>query len=972
MQRLISSLVLLLFVSIGAVANDYKYETAPNDPLKARIYTLKNGLKVYMTVYKNEPRIQTYIAVRAGSKHDPADATGLAHYLEHMLFKGTDKFGTTDAAQEKFYLDQVIRLYDIYKRTTDEAKRATLYRQIDSLSFLASKFAIANEYDKMLASMGAKGTNAYTWVEQTVYVNDIPSNQLEKWLEVEAERFRNPVMRLFHTELEVVYEEKNRTLDSDQRKVFYELFANLFQKHQYGTQTTIGTIEHLKNPSIQAVIDYYNTYYVPNNMAICLSGDFNPDEAIRLIDAKFGAFKPKDIPKFVPAKEDEIRTPIVRTVYGPDAEFVTFGYRFAGAGTRDADMITMCDMLLSNGTAGLIDLNLNQNQKVLNAGSSVTVMRDYSVHQFRGQPRQGQSLEEVQSLILAEIENLKKGNFPDWLLQATITDLKLQLTKQYESNAARASAFVTAFVTFQEWKDYISQIDRLSKITKKDVMDFAKKHYRNNYVVVYKRTGVDSTVQKVTKPPITPVQVNREAMSPFVKTILEKPAAPIEPVFLDFKKDIEETALRNGIPVLYKRNEENDLFEMSYILDMGTASEKKLAVALPYLEYLGTSKLTPNQIKEEFYKLGCSFSVSASEDEVYVRLSGLQENFSKALDLFESLLADAQPNPAALTNLVQDILKSRANQKLNKGIILNRAMASYAKYGKESPFTHILSESELKALSPEELVALIQSLTRYEHRILFYGPMSKESLVQTLNRLHRAPDTRQPVLAAKQFPELSINENQVYYVDYDMKQAEILFLAKDAPYNPELAVISRFFNEYYGMGMSSVVFQELRESRALAYSTFAYFQTPNRKDRSHYVVCYIGAQADKLKEAVDGMMELNNNMPEAEPLFNSARASVISQLQTERITKADVLYQYEAAKKMGLDYDLRRDVYEKSKTLTLAELKDFHAKHYQNRKYVFLVIGNEAALDMKVLEKLGKVKKLSLPELFGEEVKTAN
>jgi len=971
MQHLIL-LVFSLFLSIGALADEYKYETVPNDPLKARIYTLKNGLKVYMTVYKDEPRIQTYIAVRAGSKHDPADATGLAHYLEHMLFKGTDKFGTTDAAQEKFYLDEVIRLYDVYKRTTDEAKRAALYRQIDSLSFLASKFAIANEYDKMLAAMGAKGTNAYTFVEQTVYVNDIPSNQLEKWLEVEAERYRNPVMRLFHTELEVVYEEKNRTLDSDPRKVFYELYANLFRNHQYGTQTTIGTIEHLKNPSIQAVIDYYNTYYVPNNMAICLSGDLDPDKTIALIDKYFGGFKPKEVPKFKPAKEAEIRSPIVRNVYGPDAESVTLGYRFAGAGSKEADMITMCDMLLSNGTAGLIDLNLNQSQKVLNAGSSVTILQDYSVHQFSGQPRQGQSLEEVQSLILAEIENLKKGNFPDWLLQATITDLKLQQTKRYESNAARASAFVTAFVTFQEWKDYVAQLERLSKITKKDVMNFAKKHYKNNYVVVYKRTGVDTTVQKVTKPPITPVQVNREAMSPFVKAILEKPAAPVEPVFLDFKRDIEETALRNGIPVFYKANTENDLFEMTYILSMGTAAEKKLAVALPYLEYLGTSKLTPNQIKEEFYKLGCSFSVSASEDEVYVRLSGLQENFAKALDLFESLLADAQPNPDALANLVQDILKARANQKLNKGIILNRAMASYAKYGKESPFTYILSEAELKALTPAELIALIHSLTSYEHRVLFYGPLPKAQLVETLNRLHRAPDTRKPVLPNKQFVELPIDENQVYYVNYDMKQAEILFLAKDEKYNPELAALSRFFNEYYGAGMSSVVFQELRESRALAYSTYAFFQSPNRKDRSHYVLCYIGAQADKLKEAVDGMMELNSKMPEAEPLFNSARAAVVSQLQTERITKADVLYQYEAAKKLGLDYDLRRDIYEKSKTLTLADLKAFHEKHFRNRKFAFLVIGNESALDMKVLEKLGKVKKLSLPELFGEEVKTAN
>lgn len=965
-------LFLLLFAPPSALADDYKYETVPNDPLKARIYTLKNGLKVYMTVYKDEPRIQTYIAVRAGSKHDPADATGLAHYLEHMLFKGTDRFGTIDAAQEKVYLDQVIRLYDVYKRTTDPDKRAELYRQIDSLSLLASRFAIANEYDKMVSAMGARGTNAFTSFEQTVYVNDIPSNQLEKWLEVEAERFRNPVMRLFHTELEVVYEEKNRTLDNDQRKIFYELYANLFKKHQYGTQTTIGSIEHLKNPSISAVIDYYNAYYVPNNMAICLSGDFNPDEAIRLIDAKFGGFQPKPVPKFNPPKEDEIKSPIVKTVYGPDAESVTIGFRFGGANAKDADMLTMCDMLLSNGTAGLIDLNLNQSQKVLNANSSPLILTDYSVHQFRAQPRQGQSLEEVRDLLLGEIENLKRGNFPDWLISAVIADLKLQRAKQYESNAARAMAFVNAFTSFQEWKDYVAQLDRLAKITKKDVMNFAKKRYRNNYVVIYKRIGADTTVQKVTKPPITPVQVNRDAMSPFVKAILERPAPPIEPVFLDFKRDIEQGATRNGIPIFYKRNDENELFEMTFVWDMGTAADRRFAVALPYLEYLGTSRFSPAQIKEEFYKLGCSFSVSASEDELYVRLSGLQENFAKALDLLESKLLDAQPNPAALQNLVQDILKARANQKLNKGVILNRALASYAKYGKISPFTYILSEAELNALSPDELIALLRSLPSYEHRVLFYGPTSKASLVETLNRSHRAPDIRQPVLPNREFPELPIDENQVYYVDYDMKQAEILFLAKDEKYNPELAATARFFNEYYGSGMSSVVFQELRESRALAYATFAFFQTPTRKDRSHYVVCYIGAQADKLKEAIDGMMELNAKMPEAEPLFNSARAAVVSQLQTERITKADALYEYERLKKLGLDYDARRDIYEKSKTISLADLKAFHDKHYRNRKHAFLVIGSEASLDMKVLESLGKVKKLTLSEIFGEEPKSAN
>ena len=259
----------------------YFYKTVPNDPLNARIYKLDNGLTVYMTVYKNAPRIQTYIAVGAGSKNDPKTATGLAHYLEHMVFKGTDRYGAKDYSQEEPLLNQIEMLYESYRQTTDTLIRKKIYHKIDSISGAAAKYAIANEYDKMLTSIGAQGTNAYTWMEQTVYVNDIPSNQIDKWLAIESERFRKPVMRLFHTELEAVYEEKNRGLDNDGIKAWEALFAGLWQKHPYGTQTTIGTIDHLKNPSLTEIKKFYNSWYVPNNMAICLSGDFDPDSLIK-------------------------------------------------------------------------------------------------------------------------------------------------------------------------------------------------------------------------------------------------------------------------------------------------------------------------------------------------------------------------------------------------------------------------------------------------------------------------------------------------------------------------------------------------------------------------------------------------------------------------------------------------------------------------------------------------------------------
>src|SRR5690625_5117555 len=336
----------------------YKYRYVENDPSKTRFYTLKNGLTVILSEQHDEPRIQSYIAVKAGSKTDPANHTGLAHYLEHMLFKGTDKFGTLDYAKEKPLLDKIDALYEKYNHTSDEEERKRIYREIDSVSGEAAKFAIANEYDKIIAGMGATGSNAFTSFEQTVYLEDIPSNAIDKYLALQAERFRNPVFRIFHTELEAVYEEKNRSLDSDGRKVFEVMFEELFKNHNYGLQTTIGTIEHLKNPSLVEIRKYYNTYYVPNNMGIIMVGDFDSNSLIKKIDQSFSYMKKTDLKPYTFKPEKPIETPIVRKVIGPESERVMIGYRFPGSSSKDAQMLELVGNILSNGSAGLIDLNL--------------------------------------------------------------------------------------------------------------------------------------------------------------------------------------------------------------------------------------------------------------------------------------------------------------------------------------------------------------------------------------------------------------------------------------------------------------------------------------------------------------------------------------------------------------------------------------------------------------------------------------
>ena len=327
----------VLFGGSSAMAQTYTYKTYDNDPLGVREYTLNNGLKVFMSVYKDAPRIQTYIAVRAGSKNDPSETTGLAHYLEHMLFKGSHKLGTTDWEREKVELQKIEDLYEVYRKTTNDAARAAIYHQIDSLSGIASTIAIANEYDKSMTAIGSEGTNAFTSNDYTMYVENIPANQLETWAKVQGDRFPNLVLRLFHTELEAVYEEKNISLAQDNRRVNEEMMRGLFPHHPYGTQTTLGTIEHLKNPSMTNIYKFHSTYYVPNNMCIAMAGDFNPDEAIKIIDKYFGGWKPGNVPAFHKVKEEPITSPIIRLVNGQDPESLTIAFRIEeGNGSREA------------------------------------------------------------------------------------------------------------------------------------------------------------------------------------------------------------------------------------------------------------------------------------------------------------------------------------------------------------------------------------------------------------------------------------------------------------------------------------------------------------------------------------------------------------------------------------------------------------------------------------------------------------
>ena len=260
-------------------------------PLTVKQYKLDNGLTVILNEDHSKPQIFGAVVVKAGSKNDPHDATGIAHYFEHIMFKGTDQIGTLNYPAEKVFLDSIVMMYDQLYLTKEEKARHEIQMKINQLSLKASEFAIPNEVDVLLRDIGSSGLNAYTSLEQTVYHNSFPSNQIGKWMDIYSERFRNPVFRLFQSELETVYEEKNMYADNPMSMMFENLLKTFYKKHPYGQQTTIGTIEHLKNPRLSKMMEYFNTYYVANNMALVLCGDFDTEKVIPLIQENSEAGK---------------------------------------------------------------------------------------------------------------------------------------------------------------------------------------------------------------------------------------------------------------------------------------------------------------------------------------------------------------------------------------------------------------------------------------------------------------------------------------------------------------------------------------------------------------------------------------------------------------------------------------------------------------------------------------------------------
>ena len=967
LRTLLCVLVAALAVCVQA-QKSYHYSTVAGDPMHARVYTLDNGLKVYMSVNRETPRLQTYIAVKTGSRNDPPETTGLAHYLEHLMFKGTTHFGSSNVAAEAPLLDTIECRFERYRHITDPVMRKKAYHEIDSISQLAARYNIPNEYDKLMASIGSQGSNAYTSEDVTCYVEDIPANEIDSWAKVQADRFKNMVIRGFHTELEAVYEEYNIGLGSDDEKQIQAMSKKLFPGHPYGTQSTIGTQEHLKNPSITNIKNYFHRYYVPNNVAICLAGDFDPDKTIAIIDKYFGDWKKSDnlsYPQYAPLKK--LMAPVDTTVVGLEAPNVFMAWRTDAAASAQQDTLSVISYLLSNGKAGLFDLDLNNPMKVMGASAQLSSNHDYGMFYLYGLPKEGQDNKEVRRLMLGEIEKLKKGQFSDDLLPSAVNNMKLKYYQSLRKNDERADRFVNAFINDKQWDDEVHSLDRIAKMTKSQIVDFANRFFTDGYVTVFKAQGNDTTIHKIEKPHITPIPTNNDKQSEFLKEIVNAKPEPIQPKFVDFKRDLTVARTKKGLDYLYKKNTSDDIFSLTYHYPFGSESDNQYAVAADYLSYVGTDKLSNEKIQQQFFKLACSYKVSVGDDAINISISGLNSNMPAAVRLLENVLTSAKADKESYDKYVGIVLKARADAKGEQRANFS-ALTMLGEYGAYNPQLNDMSEKQLRDADPQALLDKLKNLNRYRATVMYFGPSDMKTVDGIVSAAHATPRKFLQEPEAKPYLHQATDKTEVWVAPYDAKNIYMtMYHAEGKKWTPEKAAIELLFNEYFGGGMNAIVFQELREARGLAYSAGARYTAPSAypyKDTESFAT-YIITQNDKMMDCVNEFNNLLNDTPSREAGFKLARQSLIKSLSTARTNYENVFWRWLEAKKKGIDYDIRQKIYETLPKLTLNDVINFARENIANKPYRYLILGNEKDIDMDALQKLGPVRRLTTEEIFG-------
>lgn len=916
----------------------------PNDLTKTTIHRLSNGMTVYISPDPQEPSFQAYVAVRAGSRHDPAMSTGLAHYLEHMLFKGTSQLGTLDYAKEKPHLDRIATLYaDLRKPGADAAK---ILKQIDEETQKSSAYAIPNELDQLYARMGIGSLNAYTAPDATVYVAEVPKNRVAQWARIEAARYIDPVFRLFWPELEAVYEEKNRGLDNPGRRVRDAYLRTLFPKHGYG-QPALGEVEHLKKPAYADMEAFFARYYTPGNMAILLSGDVDAS-ILPALEAAFGALKrpagdavtPGELPK--PSGRVEVSVPV------PSNEGVVLGWQIVSATHADRIALEVMDRVIFDGKAGILQRELLLPQKVTAARAIPEFLRESGHYQLAADALEKQPHAELESLLLGVVGKVTRGEFTDADVATAVLHAEIDHQRQLETNGGRMELLEDAFIYGRDWADVVGQVEQMRKVTRADIMRVAAKYLGTSYVVV-KRVKGAAAPPKIGKPSITPVKADPSRQSAFAKSVLELPAAPIEPVALREGTDYVRATLPTG-PVIAVPNRRNTLFSATHRYELGRSDERLVCLALEVLKVSGAGKRTPEQLARQLHELGITVDTRCSRNDSEITIAGPEKNLDAGMALVREWLADPAIETPTVKARVAALITERANA-VSSPQAISAAAAAYARFGDDSDYLVEATNVQLQTATPEQLKKILGAFLRLKHRTAYFGPPRTAYAPIALG------DGKTPARAPR--PLKLRKPNAAFAVDVETAQTHIWLVWPRRPATDA----DRAAGTLFGLYAQPLLFQEVRELRGLAYTVFGGFSTGVRKADESSLFAYVGTQGDKAQDALEAV-RATLRAPVDETRLGHTKERLAQEHRVERIPPrfiANLVFQWDDEGEKG---DPRAARTARMQALARADLEKW-TQGVLAQPLILSVTGDRKKLDEAALGKLAPLTFVPASKLFG-------
>lgn len=945
----------------------YQSQAEDLNALKVKEYRLENGLTVWLNEDHSQPKVFGAVVVKAGAKDCPD--TGIAHYFEHMMFKGTDRIGTLDYESEKVLLDSIAMKYDELTMTEDTAARARLQKEINELSIRSSEYVIPNEFNRLINRFGGSGLNAATSYDATIYFNTFSPQYMVQWAEINSERLINPVFRLFQSELETVYEEKNMYGDFIGGQVMDTLMARYFGPHPYA-YPIIGSTKNLKNPRLTEMHKFFEDYYVASNMALILSGDFDAQQVMPILEKAFSRIRSGNAPKqekvmlppFNGRETMKVKFPI------PFIKAMGLGFRGVSANHEDQVALNIAVNLLNNANGtGYLD-KLMVEHKLMGALAINESMNEAGILAVAIMPKLLiQSYSSAEKMVWDEINRVKNGDFSDEMFNSLKLEQKRQYASSLENIDSRATIMMNLFSQGKSWNDYLNEVARIESITKEDVVRVAQKYFSNNYLCVTKSTG-KYPKDNLPKPAFSPVVPrNADASSSYAKQLEKIPEQQVAPRIIDFEKDVKTSKLTPLVTLYTTPNPLNDIFTLNISYGIGALEQPELMQLTNYLQLLGTESLSFEQFRSRLQSIGSTLAFDVTPDAFVMKVTGFDNHIDETMELVGDFIRHAKADDKKLRQIVDD---AKVSEKafFKSGDNVASALLEQVKYGDQSRYLRKLSLSQIKKLKGKDMLAIYDKVRSVQCDLHYCGTLPVEKVIGTI-RQHLPLERTTVASNSPYYRELKqYDRPTVFFIDMpDMAQSIVYGYVKGDPVDDKASRhASRLFSVYFGGDMSSLMFQEIREFRSFAYRTSGRYQLPNHahKGTAGSFTAMLSTQSDKTLDALGVLDSLIREMPLKPERMEAVKQTLVNRINNDYPPFRNLSEKVASARMEGFDRDPAEEFLRDIATMDMQDISRFYREQISGRPVVYVIAGNRKHIDMKKLAKYGTIIKVKKKDIY--------